>query len=365
MTNIWTDSYKEIRKPFFETESLDEEKAKRDYDGDGKVESGAKEYRGVIHNAIQKKKGGKPDGQDTSSVKEDVEQVDEKIDVTRQSSKRKSFGKYKGKYESPKKFRKTEIKDSPYQSKGNYNAHLAKEEYIGEVNDSKEKTLDVKKGIKNKVVINPQVKEEVETWVDQLVEEGYDLSQFTWDEMFEIYESAEQLDEGTAGMPAAGDAQTVTVDPLATAKAKAAKAKVAKERADLQVAQQSQRMKVATTESFDAIVEYLSQRPNAFENLEEGVFDPKKSKMRSAAARSQRTMTDAQRKAAKKESERTAAIHSKGETVLAGMRSSGTKGKVKTTPASKAAAPKANRTVKGRYDKLAKAASDVLKDIKK
>ena len=46
-------------------------KAGKDYDGDGKVESGAKEYRGAVHNAIQRKKGGTPDGQDTSSVKED------------------------------------------------------------------------------------------------------------------------------------------------------------------------------------------------------------------------------------------------------------------------------------------------------
>ena len=45
-------------------------KAKKDYDGDGKVESGAKEYRGVIHNKIQQAKGGKGDGKDTSSVKE-------------------------------------------------------------------------------------------------------------------------------------------------------------------------------------------------------------------------------------------------------------------------------------------------------
>jgi hypothetical protein len=45
--------------------------AKKDYDGDGKVESGAKEYRGAIHNAIQRKKGGKADGKDTSNVKED------------------------------------------------------------------------------------------------------------------------------------------------------------------------------------------------------------------------------------------------------------------------------------------------------
>lgn len=47
------------------------QKAKRDYDGDGKVESGAKEYRGAVHNAIQRKRGGVPDGRDTSSVKEE------------------------------------------------------------------------------------------------------------------------------------------------------------------------------------------------------------------------------------------------------------------------------------------------------
>jgi hypothetical protein len=45
--------------------------AKKDYDGDGKVESGAKEYRGAVHNAIQRKKGGVADGKDTSGVKEE------------------------------------------------------------------------------------------------------------------------------------------------------------------------------------------------------------------------------------------------------------------------------------------------------
>jgi len=40
-------------------------KAKKDFDGDGKVESSSKEHAGVVHNAIQKKKGGKPDGKDT------------------------------------------------------------------------------------------------------------------------------------------------------------------------------------------------------------------------------------------------------------------------------------------------------------
>jgi hypothetical protein len=67
-------------------------KAGKDYDGDGKVESGAKEYRGSVHNAIQRKKGGTPDGKDTSSVKEDLDffeedkkkdKKDKKFDVMR------------------------------------------------------------------------------------------------------------------------------------------------------------------------------------------------------------------------------------------------------------------------------------------
>ena len=32
-----------------------------------------------------------------------------------------------------------------------------------------------------------EVKEEVETWVNSLIEEGYDLSDYTWEEMYEMY----------------------------------------------------------------------------------------------------------------------------------------------------------------------------------
>ena len=44
---------------------LQEKKAAKDYDGDGKVESGSKAHAGAVHNAIQKKKGLKADGKDT------------------------------------------------------------------------------------------------------------------------------------------------------------------------------------------------------------------------------------------------------------------------------------------------------------
>ena len=42
-----------------------EKKAAKDYDGDGKIESGSKEHAGAVHNAIQRAKGKKADGKDT------------------------------------------------------------------------------------------------------------------------------------------------------------------------------------------------------------------------------------------------------------------------------------------------------------
>ena len=63
--------------------SIYEKKADKDYDGDGKVESGSKEHAGAVHNAIQRKKGLKPDGQDTR--REEVEYVEE--DSRRMSNK--------------------------------------------------------------------------------------------------------------------------------------------------------------------------------------------------------------------------------------------------------------------------------------
>ena len=69
-------------------------KAGKDYDGDGKVESGAKEHAGSVHNAIQRKKGGTADGKDTSSVKEeflgevkDKDGNNKKLDVMKGSNK--------------------------------------------------------------------------------------------------------------------------------------------------------------------------------------------------------------------------------------------------------------------------------------
>lgn len=65
----------------------------KDYDGDGTIESPAKEYRGSVHNAIQRKRGGVPDGKDTSSVKEDIDYLEEK----KNSKKQRKYDIMRGK----------------------------------------------------------------------------------------------------------------------------------------------------------------------------------------------------------------------------------------------------------------------------
>ena len=83
MSNPWAQSYEDLRRPY-----LEEKKAKKDYDGDGKVESGSKEHAGVVHNAIQRAKGGKADGKDTR--KEEVETVDEKFSMAAKPERRET-----------------------------------------------------------------------------------------------------------------------------------------------------------------------------------------------------------------------------------------------------------------------------------
>jgi len=57
--------YKDSTESRKEKEKSAKKTAKRDYDGDGKVESSSKEHAGAVHNAIQRAQGGTPDGRDT------------------------------------------------------------------------------------------------------------------------------------------------------------------------------------------------------------------------------------------------------------------------------------------------------------
>ena len=54
MSNPWSQAYEDLRKPYLEGKM-----AKKDYDGDGKIESGKDEYMGSIDKAIKKRMGKK------------------------------------------------------------------------------------------------------------------------------------------------------------------------------------------------------------------------------------------------------------------------------------------------------------------
>jgi len=101
-----TDAYKQVQ-----------EKAKKDYDGDGKIESGSKEHAGAVHNAIQKKKGLKPDGKDTRKEEVEVEEG-ASYGLTKGTGKpggaMKAFLDAKAKkLEAEKKKQKPEYKNNP------------------------------------------------------------------------------------------------------------------------------------------------------------------------------------------------------------------------------------------------------------
>lgn len=266
MDNIWADSFSEIRELSLQEkkEEKKEGKPKRWWDDDG---DGIGYEKGEVSGKFKKTK---KEGKDYDPM-EDPEFDHDEAERTRGQS---------GKHAKKKtKKEEVEIEEGLKQARKNVGASkcwsgykaqgtkkkggkevpncVPEERELHSKNDKNDR-LDVRKGIHNKINTKPTVSEEIEAWIDQLLAEGYDLSKFTLDEVVDIYESTEveQLDEAdTYGMPPKGDAERQKADPMAAAKAKAARAKVSKERADLQVAQQSQRLKVSATESVLAYVE--------------------------------------------------------------------------------------------------------------
>ena len=187
MSNPWAKSFDEMRAPY-----LQEKKAKKDYDGDGKVESGSKEHAGSVHNAIQKAKGGKADGKDTRKeeygcssdspikvTKKKKKKVEEKYDNTKSpdyAKKKKALAKkHKGNIKGHPQYEHhgidiehidgsvTEITDVIKAPKmvaapklSNWREDFVWDEPVDEA--LKQPKLDIKeKGVKNKVEINPTV----------------------------------------------------------------------------------------------------------------------------------------------------------------------------------------------------------------
>jgi hypothetical protein len=371
MTNIWTDSYKAIREPFFEIGDpyiVSEEKKKEKKDEDKKEKDDDKSSKRWWDDDGDKVgyEEGEVSGKFKKKVKnEEVEQVDEA------QAARNNPEKYER--EQEKKYAPVRGEKTPMPPRGNkrredfekwYRANVKEERELHSKTDKNEK-IDVRRGIKNKIEVNPKLKEEVEEWVNQLVEEGYNLSDFTWDEVYEIYESVELDEVSSYGMPPAGDAQREKPDPLQAAKRRAAQAQVRKELSDLQVAKARSTAKLTPT-SEEAIFSYLENRYD----LSEGVFDPKKTKLRSASERKASELSPAQKKAAEMKQKRSERLEAEADKVLRQVRGGGSTRKSSKPmgsegPKLKAPAPEANRKLgKQKQDTLAKRASDVLKDVR-
>ena len=154
-------------------------KAKKDYDGDGKVESSSKEHAGAVHNAIQKAKGGTPDGKDTR--KEELEITEKKheegkigggnIKKLAAKANKRIDADVDGDVDTddPKSTEMGEFIPSP-DGKKKIKTKIQKEDYIsnwreeiieGKDEDDTDKDVDVMKG-KNKIKVMPELGEECE-----------------------------------------------------------------------------------------------------------------------------------------------------------------------------------------------------------
>ena len=154
-------------------------KAKKDYDGDGKVESPSKEHAGAVHNAIQRSKGGTPDGKDTR--KEEVEITEKKHEESKigGGNLKKLAAKANKRIDAdvdgdvdtddPKSTEMGEFIPSP-DGKKKVKTKVQKEDYLsnwreeileGKDEEEVDKEVDVMKG-KNKVKVMPELGESAE-----------------------------------------------------------------------------------------------------------------------------------------------------------------------------------------------------------
>ena len=191
-----------------------DKKAKKDYDGDGKVESGSKEHAGAVHNAIQRKKGGVADGQDTrkeeyvdeglrSAVKRLLgkkdapaekkpesrgEQLRKKYNVGPErsdtSAKKQILDRTRAKAERDKK----QYGGSVYTKSVADKSKAAHDRYL-KGGYSKYGADDARgKGNKARRRAEALKKEDFNWLVDTLISEGYNLSSYTVDQFYDFCE---------------------------------------------------------------------------------------------------------------------------------------------------------------------------------
>ena len=216
-------------------------KAKKDYDGDGKVESGSKEHAGVVHNAIQRKKGGVADGKDTrkeeyvdeglrSAVKRLLggkkkeepakpmsrgEQLRKKYNVGPErsdtSAKRKILDKTRARAERDQK----QYGGSVYSKRVADKSKAAHDRYLK--GGYSKYGADDRRGSGNKARkrVAALQNNEFEWLVDSLLGEGYDLSAYTVDQFYDFCEEViyEKEDKGDKKLDVMKGKNNVKINP--------------------------------------------------------------------------------------------------------------------------------------------------------
>ena len=158
-------------------------KASKDYDGDGKVESSSKEHAGAVHNAIQRKKGGVPDGKDTRKEEVEIQEVTKMGVHSPHEVPSKDLKKLVKKAvkridadndgdvdtDDPKETEMGEFVPSP-DGKKRIKPIVQKEDFLSDwrdelfegkkKDDGGEETIDVMKG-KNKITVSPSISEKM------------------------------------------------------------------------------------------------------------------------------------------------------------------------------------------------------------
>lgn len=223
MTNIWADSFKEIRKPFFNIQdpyTLSEEKEKEEK-GEKKHKEGKEKSEKAGED--QEHKYTNKSGKKSKDYDDDGEVEDE-------------TDEYAG------------VRDRAIKK-----AMKMEEERELQSRSKKGKKLDVRSGINNQIDTKPSIPEEVQLWVEELLEEGYDLSEYTWEDMYRFY-----LDEANSAVAPAGDAETQTID--SSAKKRTAQMQIRKELADVQLA----KAKAQSGQTNESVIAYLENRYNIF-----------------------------------------------------------------------------------------------------
>ena len=168
-----------------QTASVTSGKGLTDYDGDGKKESGSKEHAGVVHNAIQRKTGGIPDGKDTrKKTKENkksygmsekfVDWRSDLIEVTDSDTKERSIDKDKGKKVSNNIIINPDLKiEDVVKNLGGALIDIVEEELVEDINVS-----DIFEEITNAefyFVSNDLIEEVVKEFFIECLDEGYDI----------------------------------------------------------------------------------------------------------------------------------------------------------------------------------------------